>query len=355
MIYKTNWIKALGILSLLLLLFFVARYWYIYSEVQALKAPRFEQGLHKGALFCAECHREIYDEWSKRSLHALATAGKSFNDYLALFKTSFILNTFITDAACYSCHGEKTSTEGVNCEICHGVVVENIPIMETHKLKYKPGLQLLREEGFCIKCHELRSPLTLDGILTVPDEWRNSQSAAKGETCQVCHMRKGINGLSYHGFDTAHHDESIYIDDVKIQNAKLEFPRFSLEIENRITGHAIPPSGPTRVMVLEVIFLDVEGNEQYRLEEIFSKKFELMPLAGIFPNKLIKNTQLQSGERRLLNLTLPESLEGKINDAVATLRFYGVSDEYQGDIQKAHWISEPILREEFTLSSQVPD
>jgi hypothetical protein len=347
--YKMNWIKALGIATLSLIVFFVAWHWHVYSEVQALKAPRFEQGVHKGALFCAQCHRKIYDEWSTRSLHAWATAGESFNDYLAKFKASYILNTFITDAACYSCHGEKTSTEGVNCEICHGTVIANVPIMETHKLKYKPGLRTLQGEEFCIKCHEMRSPLSLDGILTVSEEWRNSQAATKGQTCQSCHMKKGINGLSYHGFDTAHRDATIYKADVTIQNAKLTFPRFSLEIENLITGHAIPPSGPTRVMVMEIIFLDINGKEQYRAEKAFSKKFELMPIAGIFPNRLIKNTQLQGSERQLLNFTLPASLEGKVNKAVATLTFYGVSDEHQGDIEHAHWISKPILTEEFAL------
>jgi hypothetical protein len=347
--YKMSKIKVLGIATLLLFVFFFSWNWHVYGEAQALKVPRYEQGEQKGALFCAQCHREIYDQWSTSSLHASATAGESFRDYLALFKTSYLLNTFITDAACYSCHGEKTSTEGVNCEICHGAVIANVPIMETHKIKYKPGLQALQDQEFCVKCHELRSPLSLDGILTVPEEWNNSEAAAKGQTCQSCHMKKVINGISYHGFDTAHRDETIYKDDIKLQNAKLQFPRFSLEIENRITGHALPASGPTRVMMLEIVFLDIRGEEQYRAEETFSKKFELMPLTGIFPDRLIKNTQLLSGERRLLNFTLPASLEGEISKAVATLRFYGVSDEHQGDIQYAHWISKPILTEEFAL------
>lgn len=347
--YKIGRIKAIAITLISLLVFFVAWHWHVYSDVQALKTPRYEQGEHKGALYCAQCHREIYDEWSTRSLHALATAGKSFKDYLAKFKASYLLNTFVTDAACYSCHGEKASVEGVNCEICHGTVIENVPIMETHKIKYKPGLKALQQPEFCVGCHEMRSPLSLNGILTLPEEWRNSQAAAKGETCQSCHMKKGPKGRSYHGFDSAHRDVAIYKDDVQIHKVKLQFPRFSLEIENRITGHALPPSGPTRVMVLEIIFLDAQGEEQHREEETFYKKFELMPITGVFPDRLIKNTQLQSGECRLLNFTLPASLKGKIRKAIATLRFYGVSDEYQGDIKYAHWISKPILTEEFVF------
>lgn len=347
--YKMGRIKTIVIAIILLIVFFAAWHWHVYSDVQAMKAPRYEQGVHKGALFCAQCHLEIYDEWSTRSLHAVATTGDSFKDYLAKFKANYLLNTFITDAACYSCHGEKNGTEGVNCEICHGTVLANMPIMETHKLKYKPGLKALQAQDFCSKCHDLRSPLSLDSIFTVPEEWRNSQAAIEGETCQSCHMKKGANSLSYHGFDTAHRDVTIYKNDVKIQNASLAFPHFSLEIKNQIAGHAIPPSGPTRVMVLEIIFLDMNGEEQHRTHKTFGKKYKLMPLTGLFPNRLIKNTQLQSGEMRKLNFTLPGYLEGKINKAVATLTFYGVSDEYQGDIKHAHWISKPILTEELVF------
>jgi len=342
-------LKVLGIAIMLLMTFFVAWYWPVYSEMQAMKVANYEQGAHKGSLYCAQCHRGIYDEWSNNSLHAVATTGGSFKDYLEKFKDNYLLNTFVTDEVCYACHGVKASTEGVNCEICHGTVVANVPIMETHKIKYKPGLKELRKKDFCAKCHDLRSPLSHDDIFSVQSEWRNSEAASKGETCLSCHMKKRFNGLSYHGFDSAHRDVTIYKDDVRLQNAKLDYPRFTLEIENSLTGHAMPPSGPTRIMVLEIIFLNMNGEEQYRVQETYGKKFNLMPIAGLFPNSLIKNTQLQSGELRILSLTLPASMEGKISKAVATLKFYGVSDEHQGDIKRAHWVSKPILTEEFTL------
>ena len=61
---------------------------------------------------------------------------------------------------------------------------------------------------------------------------------------------------------------------------------------------------------------------------------------------LQENTQLQSGEVRQLNYTLPSDLEGQIDKAVITLRFYDVSDEYLGELSEAHWVSEPVLVEE---------
>lgn len=345
--YNISWKKVAGISLLLLMTFFIIRYLPVYNEMQAMKEANYEQGAHKGALFCAQCHRGIYNEWSSRSLHAVATTNKSFKDYLNKFNDNYLLDTFVTDDVCYACHGKKSSTEGVTCEICHGTVVANVSIMEAHKIRYKPGLKALRKKDFCAKCHDLRSPLSQDDIFSVQSEWRSSQAGAKGKTCQSCHMRKSVNGLSYHGFDSAHRDITIYKDDVILKNVKFHYPNFSLEIQNRIVGHAIPPSGPTRIMVLEVIFLDMQDKEQHRIQESFGKKFELMPIAGLFPDTLIKNTQLQSGELRKLSYTLPASLEIKMRKAIVTLKFYGVSDEHQGDIKHAHWISKPILKEEF--------
>ena len=69
-----------------------------------------------------------------------------------------------------------------------------------------------------------------------------------------------------------------------------------------------------------------------------------MPVAGIMPYKLLMDTHLKSGEKRLLNLKLPMKLsKEKIARVELSIRFYDVSDEYQGDITKAHWISNPIL------------
>jgi hypothetical protein len=326
-----------------------AQFWPVYNEMQAMKVPHYEQGEHKGALFCAQCHRKIYDDWSAHSVHAVATTRESFNNYLIKFKENIYLDTIVGEAVCFACHGKKNSSEGVNCEICHGTVISNLPIRETHKKKYKPGLKELQKKDFCAKCHNLRSPLSGDGILTVQDEWRNSKAANQGKTCQSCHMYKGAEGLSNHGFDSAYRDVTIYRDDLRIKNVELNFPHFKLALENRVNGHAIPASGPTRVMVLEINFFDSMGKEQYQVREIFGKKFKLMPVAGLFPNSLLKNTQLQSGEMRSINFTLPNSLEGKINKAVATLKFYSISDELQGDINRAHWISMPILVEKFSF------
>jgi CRISPR/Cas system-associated protein Csx1 len=75
----------------------------------------------------------------------------------------------------------------------------------------------------------------------------------------------------------------------------------------------------------------------------------LMPVLGLFPMKLIENTQLQSGETRLVRYALPSSLEGQLSKAVVTLRFYDIYDWLKQDISKAHWVSEPIIEKEINL------
>ena len=67
------------------------------------------------------------------------------------------------------------------------------------------------------------------------------------------------------------------------------------------------------------------------------------PVIGIMPWKQVENTQLQSGESREWTYTLPDNLKDRLERAVMTLRFYEISDEHQGDLSKAHWISEPFL------------
>ena len=319
----------------------------MYEEMKEMKNPKYEIGEYKGAQFCATCHKEIYDEWFHNSRHARATTSESFYDFRDKFTDKFLFKTIFGESACYACHGSKEVNEGVNCETCHGLVISDIPIMETHEKKFKPGRERLKEQDFCAKCHEFKSPVSGDNIISLYSEWQNSQAAADGITCQGCHMAPRESKFRYHGFDTAYSNIDIYRDDLKIKDINLDFPQFSLAIENRLTAHAMPPSGPTRILALEISFLDLAGVEIYKITKTFAKKFEL--LLGIFPNKLIENTQLQSGEIRPLNFTLPSSIKGKINKAVLVLRFYEVAHEYQDDITKAHWISGPILEEEVSL------
>ena len=322
----------------------------LYDEMQALKKPRYELGEHKGAEFCANCHQEIYDQWAKSSRHVTATTTQSFHDYKDKFTNNFLLNAVMGEDMCYACHGSKKVNKGVDCEACHGIANSNVPIMETHAKKFKPDREKLKKSKFCGDCHEIKNPLSGDFIISTYHDWQTSEAAENGMTCQACHMKPRKGKTSYHGFDAMIRNPEIYNGDISINDVKLQFPNLNLVIENHILGHGIPPVGPSRVLGLEIIFKDHKGNEFHKTIHTFSKKFSLMPIAGIMPYKLIKDTQLRSGEKRSLSYNLPaELLKENIAGVELSLRFYDVSDEHQGDIAKAHWVSSPILTKEVTF------
>jgi hypothetical protein len=130
---------------------------------------------------------------------------------------------------------------------------------------------------------------------------------------------------------------------LEIKNVGLEFPKINFTVENNVTGHSLPAGGGTRTLGLDIQFLDADGNRIHQIIETFAKRYNQMPVFGLMPYKLIEDTQLQSGEKRVLEFTLPASIENQIGEVLFTMRFYEVSDEHEGDISKAHWTSKPFF------------
>ncbi len=321
----------------------------VYQEIQAAKIPNYEIGEHLGAETCGDCHEEIYTQWSQNSAHAVATTNKPFLDFKDKFTGNFAFNAMMGEPMCYACHGSKEVNEGVNCETCHGTVIPEVSIEETHEKKYSPGRARMKSADFCASCHTMISPFSSDPILSLYFEWQKSEAAQEGVTCQGCHMQPRGNDEPYHGFDSASRNSAMYRDVLSLHDIELNFPRLNVTIQNHVLGHAIPAAGPSRILVLEMSLLDSDGIEVFSNVHTFGKYYHLMPLMGIMPNKLKENSQLQSGETRALSFTLPASTKGSISKAVFKLRFYDVSDDHQGDITTAHWISEPFLMEEVNL------
>jgi len=342
--------SVFSLVATLLVLFLIAWIWTVISEVQAINIPRYEQGEHKGAKYCATCHQEIYNQWLEFSRHAIATSDPSFHHYKDLFVSNFVHNAAMGEEMCYACHGSKKVNEGVNCETCHGIEISGAFDMETHVKKHKPSGGRLGKSEFCGKCHEIENPLSGDLIIASYTEWQGSEAAQDGMTCQNCHMKPRAGDLPYHGFDTLIRNPGIYDGDLSISDINLQFSALKLTVENHIAGHGIPAGGPSNVLVLAAIFKDQKGDTLHIATRSFSRNFSLMPIIGIMPFGLIQDTQLKSGEKRHVSLKLPDALAKEdIVKIELTLRFYKVSDEHQGDIAKAHWISDPVVTEELTF------
>ncbi len=257
----------------------------------------------------------------------------------------YILNKTFGMGMCHACQGPLKY--GVDCETCHGVIPEHMEIMKAHEVKFKPMRENnLSKPDFCPKCHSFP-----EGGMTSYLEWQVSEAAAQGQTCQSCHMKKDEKGVPYHGFEgvVRSHNIEMYKDDLEIHDIRYIFPDFSLAVENKVTAHAIPAVGPSRLLVLEISFQNSKGEEVHKITEGFAKYMPLMPVLGLLPYKVEKNTQLQSQEVRQLSYTLPSELEGQLEKAVVTLRIYDVYDFYEGDLEKAHLVSEPIIEREISL------
>ncbi len=322
----------------------------LYQDMQSSKKPRYEIGQHLGPKLCGSCHKEIYQAWLRNSAHAVATTNKSFLAFKEKFTSNFLLNTMMGEGLCYACHGSKDVNRGVDCETCHGSLIAGASLEETHEKKFKPRRRTeLKEPDFCPTCHSMKT-ISGDFIFSLYDEWQKSEVAKDNITCQGCHMKPRKGDISYHGFDSiSRRNAELYHDKVTIDDVKLDFPEFSLTLENRVRAHAVPASGPSRVLALEITLRDKNGVKKHEIVETFLKRFDLMPVVGLFPNKLTENSQLQGGEARSLSFKIPAELKGKVSEAIISLRFYDVDDEHQGDIKKAHWISKPVFTQKIKL------
>lgn len=314
-------------------------------DLDAFTKPRYEAGRQRGAQLCASCHEDIYKQWSQHSRHSQSTKSPSFRRAVEDLKSNVFLAGLVKESMCYSCHGSKTRDQGVNCETCHGRPLTGVPIETTHEKKYTPRLAKMRKPDFCAKCHEVKTPITGDSFTSVHSEWKKSEAAVRGLTCQRCHMAKRADDdHAYHGFDSAARNIGIYRGDLVISNIVLDPPGLRLTLENRVKGHAIPASGPTRVLALELALQDADGEVVHRQHKKFFKRFSMLPVVGGVPLWLTDNSQLASGEKRRLRFSLPEYELVRSEKLVIVLRMYEVDDQHQGNISKAHWKSKPIVR-----------
>lgn len=156
------------------------------------------------AAACANCHREIAEQW-RGSQHANAWTD-------ALFQRAYRREP---EAACRHCHAPlagsavepqgRAAADGIDCATCHvrGDDIYGVPKPDATGALPHPVMKTrdLRQAGYCAGCHQF-------GFLGFPEqkgrglfetehlqqatlqEWQASAAAAKGLQCQACHMPK---------------------------------------------------------------------------------------------------------------------------------------------------------------------
>lgn len=266
---------------------------------------------------CDECHKIIYEEWSKDA-HSKAYTSDGFKKASKNYEMS----------ECVSCHAPQQATdekhlktrpvnkeEGVNCTTCH--LKSNMiygPYKLTAKHKSDQDESLLKSE-FCAGCH-----------MPTFQEW---QASGSKKTCQECHMprverelvqmealyslilSKRMVGQHYLGY------EQLFKDAARI-TGELGKQTIKISLTNRAGGHNMPTGkyGDYRV-VLNTQAKDAEGRTLFSKEEIFST----LKKNGIPPQKTIGfeyPISFETGKRYKVSSSLSYKTEGRPEKLVAS-------------------------------------
>ena len=164
---------------------------------------------------CAVCHRPQFEQW-RGSIHADAYSPGLHGQLLAWIGTDDA-----TVASCHACHAPSSEqlprverggvwvdnpafepdlqAGGVSCAACHvrGWRRYGPPRRDGSTDPAPPGTphdgaifsDAFQSSEFCAACHQFEEPAAngkpLENTLS---EWRESPAAARGQTCQSCHM-----------------------------------------------------------------------------------------------------------------------------------------------------------------------
>jgi hypothetical protein len=165
---------------------------------------------------CAACHQTIHQYWSE-SEHARAATSPTFRAGLAEAVRG-ASDPAKAQRECVWCHAPTAlatgdyalegaiAREGVSCDFCHTVADVDLT-RQGHPFELAPGrvkrgpmeyakspahdsaYSLLHKSSayLCASCHEYKSPLGV-AVLSNYGEWAAGPYAARGQTCQECHM-----------------------------------------------------------------------------------------------------------------------------------------------------------------------
>lgn len=296
---------------------------------------------------CGACHRDIHAAW-KLSAHS-----GSLEDPLFLDALRELADQGGDIGVCLRCHTptvertrdkaleKKITWEGITCDYCHSVSAVtpgDLPnlVLDVGATKYGPirdaastahksaYRDFFTKSEVCAPCHEYVSPAGI-AILTTYSEWKASPHAAKGETCQSCHMgevkanvvdpkvkRATSSTVNLHSMPGGHSIEQLNRAILARPRLERKEGRVDLQVDvvNRGAGHAVPAGSAARQMVLEVridtnkgrgesqsriyerVLTDAAGTPLWRDQDLFSRAA-----------KVGQDTRIQAGETRTERFT----------------------------------------------------
>ncbi len=253
---------------------------------------------------CADCHAEIHREWLD-SAHARAWTGSRFAAMMAESPDA--------EARCASCHAPRIlllagpgvqpeardleRAHGVDCIACHADL--NFSMHGPHGARAPH--KTLKDDRYssvevCASCHGQGS------YFNQVDDWKSSQYAEAGITCQTCHMpaveRVSVQHWSIQGLPARRarrhtfrgSRDAEFLKSAASLELEVEDGRARLSVTNSATGHSLPGGGMRAVVAL-LVARDEDGKVLLSRRQSFDLD--------------LNNNRLKPGETRLLEYTLP--------------------------------------------------
>jgi len=325
---------------------------------------------------CAACHRTIYEEWRGSSMARTVELSRWCLDGSHRILDSVDRGREI-GRRCYSCHAPtavfrgvtpyapRDAAEGVGCDVCHSIAAVHVSSEPSEsRLDLRPGAkrgtradataphavvvsELHGRGELCAGCHFFADPANGLPVDWTYPQWLGSPQAARGETCQDCHMPRRPGRISERPGDPVRTDVASHrfpgARDLSTLRGALRLGleveettsgRVAVvEIENVGAGHNVPGGGGgIRQLELRLCATHGEGCDVLlarRAYEIRYFKADGTQTGGSDPEATrFEDSGIRPGETRTERVVLPE-LPGGVRRIGAELRFWYVSPEAQ--------------------------
>lgn len=271
---------------------------------------------------CGVCHATIYRQW-EGSRHRQSWTNR-------IFAASFRYEPMPWCIYCHAPLPEQAAAlgatrvawvpiplvaEGINCVVCHvrdGLILSaSAPTpagLSAHPIRQEP--RLARAE-FCGGCHQFNIPhdqpplrYTSEPMQNTLDEWRHSDAAREGRSCQQCHMAGGA-----HEFPGAHTPEFLKRS-ILAHVRRMPDGSISVRLQAQRVGHNLPTGDPFRRLKLLLC------SEPRCMEPLgtlaFARTFE----------------KVADGSRMVVDTTLPPAAAGRGAERALLIRELGPEAAY---------------------------